>query len=52
MPHDWTALLLLAAALLVLATAAVVGFFLRDLRRHGPDQRQKQKRGRRSVPGR
>jgi len=31
-PSDWTLLLLLDAALLVLATAAVIYLFLRDLK--------------------
>ena len=33
LPSDWTLLLLLDAALLVLATGAVLYLFLRDLRR-------------------
>ncbi len=33
LPGDWTLLLLLDAALLVLATGAIIALFLRDLRR-------------------
>lgn len=33
MPRDWTWLLLLDAALLIGATAVIIGLFLRDLHR-------------------